>query len=271
VKVCGHRTSRGFLARWLTLFESGFDTEHELVEGLAALFDPAAADPRFLPWLAGWLALELPEMWPAPRQRQAITAAFASYAARGTAAGLVDALYTELGLTAVVEEPIVGTGWWALPDNDPAPAQAELSVLGVSTVLAAVEPQGAVVGTTAVLDGSTLSPQEEYARALFADVAHQFTVRLYRGAAFSDRALSDATALVASHAPTHAAYHVCVVEPFLRVGVQSRVGIDAIIGDPTAADQALDAATSGGLVLGGEAPSYLGRDSELGHIYLTDG
>ena len=262
--------SRQFLARWLTLFESGFDSEHELVEGLAALFDPGAADPRFLPWLAGWLALELPGTWPVPRQRQAIAGAFPSYAWRGTAAGLAEALRTELGLTAVVEEPIVQSGWWALPEDDPPAAQARLSVLDATTVLAVAEPQGAVVGTTAVLDGSTLSPQEEYARALFADVAHQFTVRLYRGAAFSDRALSDASAVVARHAPAHAAYHVCVVEPCLRVGVQSRVGIDAIVGDP-AAGKAPDAAASGGLVLGGEGPSRLGRDSELGHIYLSDG
>jgi phage tail-like protein len=263
--------SRQFLARWLTLFERGFAVEHELVEGLAALFDPSAADPRFLPWLASWLALELPETWPVPRQRQAIADAFPSYASRGTAAGLVEALRTELGLTAVVEEPIVQSGWWALPEDDPPAAQAELSVLGISTVLAVAEPQGAVVGTTAVLDGSTLSPQEEYARALFADVAHQFTVRLYRGAAFSDRALSDASAVVARHAPAHAAYHVCVVEPCLRVGVQSRVGVDAIVGDPVADGKALDAAATGGLVLGGEAPGRLGRGSELGHIYLTEG
>jgi phage tail-like protein len=263
--------SRQFLVRWLTLFESGFGTEHELVEGLAALFDPSAADPRFLPWLASWLALELPETWPVPRQRQAIAGAFSSYAVRGTAAGLVEALRTELGLTAVVEEPIVQSGWWALPEDDPSAAQAELSVLGASTVLAVAEPQGAVVGGTAVLDGSTLSPQEEYARVLFADVAHQFTVRLYRGAAFSDRALSDASAVVARHAPAHAARHVCVVEPCLRLGVQSRVGIDAIVGDPAAGGKGLDAASGGGLVLGGEAPSRLGRDSEMGHIYLIDG
>ena len=263
--------SRQFLARWLTLFESGFATEHELVEGLAALFDPGAADPRFLPWLAGWLALELPETWPVPRQRQAIAGAFPSYASRGTAAGLIEALRTELGLTSVVEEPIVQSGWWALPEDDPPAAQAGLSVLGVSTVLAVAEPQGAVVGTTAVLDGSTLSPQEEYARALFADVAHQFTVRLYRGAAFSDQTLSDAGAVVARHAPAHAAYHVCIVEPYLRVGVQARVGIDAILGDPAAASKAHDAASGGGLVLGGEAPGRLGRDSELGHMYLTEG
>ena len=260
--------SRRFLARWLTLFESAFDAEHELIDGLAALSDPGAADPRFLPWLAGWLALELPGTWPVPRRRQAIAAAFGSYASRGTAAGLVEALRTELGLSAVVDEPIVQSGWWALPEDGAPPEQAGLSVLGVSTVLAVAEPQGAVVGSTAVLDGSTLSPQEEYARALFADVAHQFTVRLYRGAAYSDQALSDASALVARHAPAHTAYHVCVVEPSLRVGVQSRVGIDAIVGDPAAAGKALDAAAVGGLILGGEAPSRLGRDSELGHISI---
>ena len=263
--------SRRFLARWLTLFESAFDAEHELIDGLAALFDPGAADPRFLPWLAGWLALELPGTWPVPRRRQAIAGAFTSYASRGTAAGLVEALRTELGLSAVVEEPIVQSGWWALPEDGAPPAQAGLSVLGVSTVLAVAEPQGAVLGSTAVLDGSTLSPQEEYARALFADVAHQFTVRLYRGAGYSDQALSDASALVARNAPAHTAYHVCVVEPSLRVGVQSRVGIDAVVGDPAAAGKALDAAVSGGLLLGGEAPSRMGRDSELGHIYLTEG
>jgi phage tail-like protein len=263
--------SQQFLARWLTLFESGFDTEHELVESLAALFDPGAADPRFLPWLASWLALDLPETWPVPRQRQAIAGAFPSYASRGTAAGLIEALRTELGLTAIVEEPIVQNGWWALPEDDPPAAEAGLSVLGATTVLAVAEPQGAVVGTTAVLDGSTLSPQAEYARALFADVAHQFTVRLYQGAAFSDRALAEASAVVARHAPAHAAYHVCVVEPCLRVGVQSRLDIDAIVGDPAMCGKAIDAASGGGLVLGGEAPSRLGRDSELGQIYLTDG
>lgn len=263
--------SRSFLAHWLTLFESAFDAEHELIDGLPALFDPGGADPRFLPWLAGWLALELPGTWPVPRQREAIAGAFGSYASRGTAAGLVKALRSELGLSAVVEEPIVQAGWWALPDDDGAPpGQASLSVLGDSTVLAVVEPQGAVLGSTAVLDGSTLSPQEEYARALFADVAYQFTVRLYRGASFSDQALSDASALVARNAPAHTAYHVCVVEPSMRVGVQSRVGIDAIVGDPAADGQAFDATARGGLLLGGEEPSRLGRGSELGHIYLTE-
>ena len=89
--------SRGFLARWLTLFESAFEGTQEHIDALAELFDPAAADDRFLPWLAGWLALELPEDWSPRRRRQAIAEAFASYADRGTVAGLRTALRVQLG------------------------------------------------------------------------------------------------------------------------------------------------------------------------------
>ena len=224
--------SREFLARWLTLFESTFDAEHERVQGLAPLFDPHATPARFLSWLAGWLALELPEKWPGTRQRVAIATAYESYAHRGTIGGLRSSLLAQLGLTAVIEEPIVQTGWWALPAETPTPAEADSSVLGAGTVLAAVEPQGAVIGTTAVLDGSTFSPQDEYAKSLFAEVAHQFTVRLYRGKEFSDRALVDVRALLEREAPAHTTYHVCVVEPYLSVGIQARVGVDTIVGDP---------------------------------------
>jgi phage tail-like protein len=261
--------SREFLARWLTLFESAFDAEHERVQGLTTLFDPYAAPAQFLQWLAGWLALELPEEWPGTRQRMAIAEAYESYAHRGTVAGLRSSMRAQLGLAAVIEEPIVQTGWWALPAETPMPAEAELSVLGAGTVLAAVEPQGAVVGTTAVLDGSTLSPQDEYAKLLFAEVAHQFTVRLYRGKDFSDRALVDVRALLQREAPAHTTYHVCVVEPYLSVGIQARVGVDTIVGEP-GSGRALRAATQGGLVLAGQAPSRLGQHSELGDIHLTD-
>jgi len=105
-----------------------------------------------------------------------------------------------------------------------------LSVLGVSTVLAAAEPQGAVVGTTAILDGSFVSPQDEYARPLFAEVAHRFTARVYRGHAYSDAAAGTVRAVLERERPAHTTYHVCVVEPRMRVGVQARVGIDAVVG-----------------------------------------
>lgn len=261
--------SSEFLARWLTLFESAFDGVHAGIERLPALFDPAATDARLLPWLAGWLAAELPDWWDEARKRRAIAAAFASFARRGTARGLTASLRAWAGVDAVVEEPVAQTNWWALPGEEATDAEAGLSLLGWSTVLAAGEPAGAVAGTSAVLDGSWLTPQEDYATALFTDVAHQFTVRVYRGGRYSEPAVAAARALLEREAPAHTSHHLCVVEPRMRVGIQARVGIDAVVAGPEAGT-ALAAGAAGGLVLGGEPASRLGDDSAIGHIHLTD-
>ena len=73
--------------------------------------------------------------------------------ARHRRGGLRAALRDRVGVEATIEEPIVQTNWWALPEETSADAASAPSVLGASTVLAVAEPQGAVVGTTAVLDG----------------------------------------------------------------------------------------------------------------------
>jgi phage tail-like protein len=257
------------LARWLTQFESAFEGVHTRIDGLAALFDPAAAEARFLPWLAGWLATELPDSWDEAHKRRTITEAFSGFARRGTVRGLAERLRAWVGVDAVIEEPVVQTGWWALPGDRPSDPEAALSVLGLTTVLAAGEPQGAVAGTSAVLDGSWLSPQEAYATALFTDVAHQFTVRVYRGHRYSQQAVNAARGLLQREAPAHTTHHLCVVEPRLRVGVQARVGVDAVVAGPQA-QLALSAAARGGLTLGGEPAGHLGEDSTIGRIHLTD-
>jgi phage tail-like protein len=262
--------SADVLARWLTLFESEFDHVQAAIDGLPALFDPAAAPTPWLAWLAGWLAVDVPDDWGEAKRRQAIAGAFARDARRGTVAGLREALRFDLGVEAAVEEPILQTGWWALADDAAADAQAALSVLGASTVLAAGDPQGAVVGTSAVLDGSFLSPQDRYATALFADVAHQFIVRLYRGRTYSDELLAAARALLDEARPAHTSCHLCVVEPRMRVGVQARLGVDAIVAGPPE-PTLFDDAGAGGLVLGGPPADRLGQTTRLGRTYLTDG
>ena len=261
--------SADLLARWLTLFESVFEGTQAGIDRLPLLFDPAAAPPEWLPWLAGWLALELPETWGEERRRRAIAEAFERAARRGTVDGLRAAIESEAGIDVVIEEPIVQTGWWALAEDGAEAAQSALSVLGVGTVLAAAEPQGAVVGTTAVLDGSFVSPQEEYARPLFADVAHQFTVRLYRGHTYSDAAAGTVRELLERERPAHTTYHVCVVEPRMRVGVQARVGVDAVVAGPVEPTRLEDTGATD-VVLGGAPPGRLGVSTSVGHVRLTD-
>ena len=192
------------------------------IYGLPALFEPAAAPSDWLLWLAGWLALELPDAWDEEQRRAAIAEAFADSAQRGTPAGLRRAIRARASVEVVIEEPILQTGWWALPADGADDAEAALSVLGSTTVLARAEPQGAVLGTSAVLDGSFLVPQEDYATALFDDVAHQFTVRLYRGAAYSEDAVATARAVLDASGQRTRPTTSASSSPRLRVGVQAR-------------------------------------------------
>jgi phage tail-like protein len=261
--------SRDVLARWLTVFESLFDDVQDEIDEVPRLFDPDAAPSAWLSWLAGWLALDVPEKWPDERRRQAVSDGFARSGRRGTLRGLREALRDEAGVEAVIEEPILQTGWWALAGDDATEAETALSSLGATTVLAAGEPQGAVAGTSAVLDGSFLTPQEAYATPLFTDVAHQFSVRLYRGPAYSAQTLANVRAVLDRERPAHTTYQLCVVEPCLRVGFQARVGVDAIVGGPSGATALADEG-SPGLVLGGPPPGRIGSTAELGRTYLTD-
>ena len=151
-----------FLLRFLTLFESFFEEPEQAVENLPELFDPQAVPAQYLPWLASWLALDLPGDAIESAQRSDIAGAFAGYAKRGTASGLRDALLTLAGVHAVIEEPILNASWWRLPGvsaacNASAAGQTvwtngASSVLGFTTGLANSQPQGAVVGSTTVLD-----------------------------------------------------------------------------------------------------------------------
>jgi phage tail-like protein len=257
------------LARWLTAFESASDRVQGGIDGLPALFTPAAAPTDWLPWLAGWLALELPDAWHAATRRTAIAGAFAASARRGTLAGLREAVRERAGIDVVIEEPILQTGLWLLPADDATEAELALSALGATTFLARAEPHGAVVGTTAVADGSYLVPQDEYATPLFEDVAHQFTVRVYRGASYSEDAVATARAVLDDERPAHTTYDICVVEPAMRVGVQARRGIDAIVAgdpEPTLLDDA-----GAGLVLAGSPAGRLGVGTRIGLTHLGDG
>jgi phage tail-like protein len=74
-------------------FLSGFETvlsglENEIDSFAATYLDPAKTEPRFLPWLAGWVALTLRSDWDEPTQRDFIAKIVPLYRKRGTLDGL---------------------------------------------------------------------------------------------------------------------------------------------------------------------------------------
>jgi phage tail-like protein len=250
------------LARFLSLFGSFFGELEREIGRLSRLFDPEATPEKFLSWLAGWLALEIEEEWRRDRKREAIAKAIELYAWRGTVAGLRQALRFFAGVEAHIEEPLLQSNWWALPADEDSPESGRASLLGFTTMLVAAEAQGAVVGTTAALDQSHLIRQEKFGAPLFDDVAHRFSVRLYRGGSFGVETGETARAVLDREKPAHTDYHLCVVEPNLRIGFQSRVGIDTIVAGPVQ-PTSLGLAEAG-LVLGGEPAGRIGQRSSIG-------
>lgn len=248
----------GFLPRYLALAGSLFGEVEAATAGLTGLLDPAAAPPEFLAELARWLAVDAGGTgagWDTADLRDAVAAAYTETAARGTVAGLRAAVCRATGVDVVIEEPIAQTSWWALAagGDDPA-AERETSLLGITTMLAGAEPQGAVLGSTATLGRAQLITDTEYGMQLFDTVAHRFTVRVHRGACFSPRLLARLRDVLDREKPAHTEYALCVVEPGLAVGL-ARVGVDTVVaGGPSPGG-----GKPGGFVLGGEPPGRVGQ------------
>jgi phage tail-like protein len=216
-----------FLDRFLGIEQSVLGGVEAEIDDLPRLFDPHAAPagnpPSWLGWLSGWLTFILDEHWAESDARANLAGAFQLYAKRGTIEGLREYLKIYAGVNAIIEEPARGARIWALGDPN---------LLGFGTMLAPGPLQGAVLDTTAVMDASHMTTGEDLGAALFEDVAHRFCVNVYCAELTSTSTLDTVRQVLDREKPAHTTYELCVIEPAMRVGVQARVGIDAIAGDP---------------------------------------
>jgi hypothetical protein len=181
-------------------------------------------------------------------------------------------------MDVVIAEPSQSAACWALPSRvshcqddslpssrDPQWESTRLSVLGATTMLAPSSPQGAVVGTTAVLDRSPLVDGAKFGAPLFSDLAYQFAVLVHRGQLRDDDAMDRLHAAIDEEKPAHTSYHVCVIEPRMRVGFQARVGIDTVVGGgPRAIRTDGESPLDGTTALGGQPAGRLGQGSQIG-------
>ena len=255
------------LDRFLSLFES-FNLETETrIDELRGYFDPQTAPLTWLRWLAGWLALDVDGRWSEAQQRDAIRHALKLYRLRGTPIGLREALSFYLGIEARIAEPIQYSDWWSLGDDSPAAQdQPQSARLGFTTRLAPAQDDGAVLGGTAQLDTSYLETGDRFGAPLFENVAHQFAVQVYSRQVSSAARRAQLEQIIDREKPAHTLYHLCVIEPKMRVGFQSVLGFDTVI-----AGSRSDPAQLGGpafhpegLELGGELAGKIGETSQIG-------
>jgi phage tail-like protein len=217
---------RDFLERVLTLFESVLGRLEGQIDDLPRLFSADAAPhggpPSWLAWLAGWLSFELAETWTEGAARSALAEAVGLQARRGTVEALRRYAKLYAGVEARILEPGVHAPVWML---------GESSSLGVTTALAPGPPQGAVLGSTAALDASHLTRNEDFGAPLFEDLAHRFCVQIHCAELFRPGALDALRAILDRERPAHTVYHLCVLEPRMRVGSQATVGVDAVVAE----------------------------------------
>jgi hypothetical protein len=57
-------------------------------------------------------------------------------------------------------------------------------------------------------------------------------VQVYASEARSAGSVARIRALLDHEKPAHTTYHLCPIEPRMRVGCQARLGIDAVVGGP---------------------------------------
>lgn len=86
-----------FLARYLLIFETIFDSVDLTIGQLPSYFAADSAPEEFLPWLASWVGLVLDEGWPLERRRAVLANAMELHRWRGTVRGLTEHLLLYTG------------------------------------------------------------------------------------------------------------------------------------------------------------------------------
>ena len=202
----------------------------DVIDTLLALptqIDPATAiddvdGDRWLDWLSGWVDVHLDEDMPADRRRALVAGAFARHARRGTADSLRELIALELDLDDVeIAQPGDVASVWVLG--------AESAELGMRTMTAAAPPTGSIVDSTAAGRSHLIGPSE-YGSPLFGDLAHRFDVLVHAAWIRCEDDRNRLAALIERERPAHTSAHLCVIEPGISVGIQARVGVDAVVG-----------------------------------------
>jgi phage tail-like protein len=212
----------------LRLLRTSLDDVVDTLLALPTQIDPATAiddldGDRWLDWLSGWVDVQLDETMQADLRRALVVGAFARHGQRGTAQSLRELIALELDLEHVeITQPGDVASVWVLG--------ADSAELGMRTMTAAAPPTGSVVDSTAVAGASHLIGPSDYGAPLFGDLAHRFDVLVHAAWVRCEDERDRLAALIERERPAHASAHLCVIEPGISVGIQARIGVDAVVG-----------------------------------------
>jgi len=212
--------SRDFLSRFLPIFESVMLTIEDKIANSSRYYNPLAAPDEFIPWLASWLGFALDEKWPDEKKRRLILRAAALYKERGTKEGLIDYIEIYSGYRPAIIE---------LFKLRAASNMEMLSHYVISFARHSIPLRGYVLNESAVIGSSTVADEWELHEPGFADYAHRFIIFLYPVHLRDGITQRTVQTILDREKPAHTQYFCCAIEPMMRVGEQSMVGLDTII------------------------------------------
>jgi phage tail-like protein len=218
--------SREFLERFLSIFQTEFDTFDHRIDTLWQLFDPDSVPELHFSWLASWLGLLLlPESnWSWEKKREMLTSAIADYRRRGTIDGVQKTVADYAGVPwTMVLEHFKLRRWPALSIAAPLDGSAPLWSRDFYRRLQ--ESMYSQVGFF------RLTGTPEPALEPLDWGAHRFTIFFptdpYRIAQDQQKVAR----VVEREKPAHTFAELCPVLPRFRVGVQAMIGFDTMVGD----------------------------------------
>jgi phage tail-like protein len=218
--------ARDFTARFLSIFDTVRDSVSQRVDGIAAYFDPRSAPAGgpagdALQWLASWLGLALDPRLPEERRRLLVRRAYELFRRRGTPEGLRLYLSLYTGVQPLVLEHFKLRRWLMVGD---ATLGDRSALFGDAIVRRLQLDRYSRVGDFQLLDtGDPLHDPFDF-------FAHQFTVFVPARGACDAGARAAIRQVVELAKPAHAKAAIEFVEPRFRIGTQSLVGLDTVVG-----------------------------------------
>jgi phage tail-like protein len=195
-----------FLERFLALFEGRLTRIEGRYEAIAYLLNPSAADDDWLNFVASWFALVLDPSWPRVRRAKLLSQIFELYRIRGTPEGIRRFIEAYTG-----HEPQLIEGFQVRPRVG--------ITLGCEGVLGCAPLAG--------LDTNAAASEE-----LLASYAHRFTLVTYVDDDCElDVAERSLRALVEAIKPAHTDVDLRIAVPHGRIGMETTIGIDFILGE----------------------------------------
>lgn len=223
-------TSRDFLDRFLSIFDQINDSFALTIGNIASYFNPASTpadeagqgNADFLSWLASWLDLTLDRHWPEWKRRRLLQQAHLLYRLRGTPEGLRLHIKLYLDAEPQILEHFKLRRWLYLNYGR---LGDQTAIWGKQIVKRLKLDENSQIGSFQLIDSG------DPLRDPFHQQAHQFTVfvPLCRS---DDPGIQRQTLerILEMAKPSHTLGSIQLVEPRFRVGIQSFVGVDSIIG-----------------------------------------